>query len=463
MHTFRLDQSNPKSCALKLFVAAFAIKLALVGFLIGGNYDRWINGFQTRFYDDTGYYQSACGMLKYFAFVDRSSAGAPQQTVYRTPGYPFILAIFATVVGKNPLSLLIVQAMVLSAIPVLFFFILREMHLSPEWAWLLVLDPLTNILSLSLMTEGWLVLVLLLSLFCWLRADRLGWRFASLLLFCLSLLIKPTAQFFLPVFLGLTLIHFPRRGWTICFGVVATLPLVLWMCRNQTVCGEFLLSTQTNNQILAVKTIEAKQQGVPDDKVLAWIVKDWRLEHGNNIIDCIMDNKIDFAGTMSAYAFAHPLEFARYHVGGMVRILFGTARTHVIFAFRSGQPFSPPAARMFDLFMLGWYAILYAAVAWRFRTSWFRHPVGQYSILFILYNLALIGVLAYTTGGGLKRMPFVALIYLLLAFSLAPASTDDKPLFFAWPRRLGRGGWSPFRRGGGVETTAAVAISANRK
>ena len=142
------------------------------------------------------------------------------------------------------------------------------MRLSLEWAWLLVLDPLTNILSLSLMTEGWLVLGLLFSLFCWLRADRLGWRFASLLLFCLALLIKPTAQFFLPVFLGLTLIHFPRRGWTIFFGVVATLPLVLWMCRNQAVCGNFLYSTQTDNQILAVKTIEAKEQGVPDNKVL---------------------------------------------------------------------------------------------------------------------------------------------------------------------------------------------------
>ena len=303
------------------------------------------------------------------------------------------------------------------------------MHLRPEWAWLFVLDPLTNILSLSLMTEGWLVLGLLLSLFCWLRADRLGWRFASLLLFCLALLIKPAAQFFPPVFLGLTLIHFPRRGWTVFFGVVATLPLVQWMCRNYTVSGEFILSTQSDNQIMAVETIKAKQQGVSDDKMIEWIVADWRREHGEFIFDRIMDNKIDFAGVMSAYTLAHPLEFARYHVAGMVRILFGTARNHVICAFCNGQPFPPFAARMFNSFMLGWYAILYAAVAWRFQTSWFRHPIGQYSTLFILYNLALIGVLAYTTGGGLKRMPFVALIYLLLAFSFAPTSPRDKPLF----------------------------------
>ena len=462
MHIFRLDPSSLKSCAIRLFVAAFTIKLALAGFLIGRNHDNWINGFQTRHYDDTGYYRSGCKILKYHAFLMPDSE-APQRTVYRTPGYPFILAILVAIVGENPLSLLIVQAMALSAVPVVFFFILREMRLSPEWAWLLVLDPLTNILSLSFMTEGWLVLALLFSLFCWLRADRLGWRFASLLIFCLALLIKPTAQFFLPVFLGLTLVHFRRRGWTIFFGVVAILPLILWMCRNYTVTGEFRLSTQMDAQIMAVETIKAKQQGVPDNKLIDWIVTNWRLEHGDYIFDTIVDNKIDFAGVMSAYALAHPLEFARYHVGGMAHILFGTARTHVVWTFHNERPYPPLASRTYDLFMLGWYAILYAAVAWRFRASWFRHPIGQYSILFILYNLALIGVLAYTTGGGLKRMPFVPLIYLLLAFSFAPASPDDKPLFFAWTRRLGRGGWSPFRRGGGVETTEPVAIPANRK
>ncbi len=428
MHIFRLDPSNLKSCAIKLFLASLIIKLALFGFLVGRDLDGWTDGFQTRYwYDDAGYYRLACGLLKFHAFADVNS-DVSRPTVFRTPGYPFILAMCAAVVGDNPLSLVLAQAVVLSIIPVVFFFILREMHLSLEWAWLFVLDPLTNILSVSLMTEGWLILVSLVSLFCWLRADRLGWRFASLFLFCLSLLIKPTAQYFLLVFLGLTLIHFRRRGWTILFGVVSVLPLVLWMFRNQAVCGEFLLSTQTDNQILAVKTIEAKQQGVSDDKLIEWIVADWRREHGDYIFDRIMDNKIDFAGTLSSYAFAHPLVFSRYHLAGMVRILFGTARGHVVYSFRNGQPLSLLTGRVYDSFMLGWYAVLYAAVAWRFRISWLRNPISQYSILFILYNLALIGVLAYTTGGGLKRMPFVPMIYLLLAFSSVPASPGRQPL-----------------------------------
>ena len=146
----------------------------------------------------------------------------------------------------------------------------------------------------------------------------------------------------------------------------------------------------------------------PITKYLTWIVEDWRREHGEFLFDRIMDNKIDFAGAMSAYALAHPLEFARYDVAGMMHILFGTAQIHLITAFRNGRPLSPFAARIYDLFMLGWYAVLYAFVVWRFRISWLRHPIGQYSILFILYNLMLIGVLAYTTGGGLKRTPFVS-------------------------------------------------------
>ena len=119
MHIFRLDPSSLKSCAIRLFVAAFTIKLALAGFLIGRNHDNWINGFQTRHYDDTGYYRSGCKILKYHAFLMPDSE-APQRTVYRTPGYPFILAILVAIVGENPLSLLIVQAMALSAVPVVF-------------------------------------------------------------------------------------------------------------------------------------------------------------------------------------------------------------------------------------------------------------------------------------------------------------------------------------------------------
>jgi hypothetical protein len=430
---FLLDPANLKSCAWKLFAAALAVKLALAGLLVGGNHDGWVNDFHNRSYgyDDFSYYWSACKLLEYHAFLAPKSE-VPQPTVYRTPGYPLILAVFAAVSGKSLVALFIIQAVALSAIPIVFFFMLREMHLRLEWAWLFALDPLTNILSLSLMTEDWLILALLLSVFCWLRADRLGWRFASLLLFSLSLLIKPTAQFFLLVFLVLTLIHFRRRGWTVLLGALAILPLVLWMYRNQTVCGKFLLSTQTDNQILAVKTIEAKQQGVPNAKLIERIVRDWQREHGESIFEPIMDNKIDFAGTLSACARAHPLDFTRYHVAGMAYVMFGTARTHVICTLRNGRPFQAAAGRMFDGFILVWYAVLYATVLWRFRVAWLRQPMVQYSILFILYNLALIGVLAYTTGGGLKRIPFIPLLYFLLAFSFSPTSPEDKPLF---PRR----------------------------
>ena len=435
MHLFRLDPANLKSCAAKLFVAGLAIKLALFGLLVGRNLDSWTGGFETRHYDDAGYYQTTCVLLEHHIFAG-SKTDASQPTVFRTPGYPCILALCAAVVGTSPLALVLVQAVLLSAVPIVFLFILRELHLRLEWTWLFVLDPLWNILSLSLMTEDWLILALLLSLFCWLRAEQLNWRFASLFIFCLALLIKPTAQFFLPVFLGLTLLHFRRRGWTVCFAMVAVVPLVLWMWRNQAVCGEFLLSTQTDNQILAVKTIEAKQNGVPNSRLIEHIVGDWEREHGESLFDRIMDNKIDFAGVMSAYARAHPLEFARYHLSGMGRILFGTAQTHIVWAFRNGQPFPLPIARGYDWFLLAWYAVLYTEVVWRFRISWFRWPVGQYAILFTLYNLALIGVLAYTTGGGLKRMPFVPFIYLLLASSFTPASVSDRLRSNGWLKRL---------------------------
>ncbi len=436
----RLDPSFPKPSAAKVFAAALIVKLVLGCMLTGNDWKRWSDRFQSsKAYDDIEYYQLGCRLLEAHTFAVTGPSGTLRPTVYRTPGYPGILAAFVAIVGKSPLALLLVQAVVLSAIPVLFLFILREMHLRLEWAWLFVLDPLVNILSLTFMTEGWLVLLLLLSLFCWLRADRLSWRFASFLWFILALLIKPSGQFFFPLFLGVTLVHFQRRAWTILFGIVSTAPILLWMARNCAVTGEFRLSTQTDAQIMAVETIKAKERGIPDREVLEWIVQDWKREHGEDIFERIEDNKLDFVGVMSGYAIAHPFEFARYHLAGMGRVLFGTARNHIVSVFRNGQSLSPLAGRAYDLFMLAWYAVLYAAVAWRFRVSWLKHPVGQFCLLFILYNLMLIGVLAYTTGGGLKRMPFLFLIYLLLAFSFVPLAPGDKPLLLALLRKA-RGG-----------------------
>jgi hypothetical protein len=437
MRAFRSNHASLEPTPVRLFLVALAVKLVAGLLLIGGTSGAWVERFQAGTYDDVGYYESACKLVEHHAFL-KPYTKEVIRTVYRTPGYPFILAVLATVVGKSPLLLLLVQVVVLSAIPVVFLLILREMKLPAGWAWWFAVDPLTNLVALSFMTEDWLVLLLLLSLFCWLRSDRLGWRFASFLLYSLTLLIKPTAQFYGLVFLTLTLLHFRRRAWTIAFGLVSTLPLLLWMCRNYTVTGAFLLSTQTDAQIMAVETIRAKQHGVASGTELDWIRENWWREHGEDIFGPIMDNQIDFAGVMSAYAIAHPFEFARYHVGGMVRILFGTARIHCNVVFPGRNLFSPPVSRIYDAFIVLWYGLLYAVVVWRFRFSWLKQPLGQFSILFILYNLALIGVLAYTTGGGLKRIPFLPFLYLLPALS-STVTSGNQPWLPAWWKRPARG------------------------
>ena len=114
MHFFRFGQLSLKSCAIRLFVIAFAIKLALLGFLIGRNYDNWTAGFQTRDYDDVGYCSSAYELLIYHAFVNPNT-NESKQSVYRTSGYIFILSIFEAVTGEDPLFMLIFQALVFRA------------------------------------------------------------------------------------------------------------------------------------------------------------------------------------------------------------------------------------------------------------------------------------------------------------------------------------------------------------
>jgi hypothetical protein len=418
-----------------LFIFAILFKLMLTGLLIGPRLGAWEQRLsyssreaavasQQGHYDDMGYMEiarwlAATGELLSPYYEDE----VPQ--VHRTPGYVAILAFGGMLTGWSLPLMLLAQILVLSLIPVVFRQILQVLNW-PGWvAWLMVFDPLTNILSLSFMTEGWLVLALLLVMRLWLAGDRPGNRILAFVLFGVAILIKPTAQFFMIVLLILSLLLMRNRLLTLGAFVAGLLPVGLWMFRNYLLCGLFVISTQSDGVIVVKYILESKRTG----ESVGALMKERGREDGVSVHSRIIDNDFDFKDEVKAYLLENPVQFVKYHALGGARVLFGTAREHIQQVFWLGR--EPPAMFMqgFNGVMILWYLVVYAGLAALFRFEFLTSRSTWFSLLFIGYNIALIGIFAYEVGGGLKRVVFVPWLYLLLAQGLTFSG-------WGWP-----GGW----------------------
>ena len=403
---------------LGLAAAACLVKLALWSVLILPRAPAWSARFADGAridYDDKEYFATA-RLLAARGELLRPEAEPPYRQVYRTPGYPVILAALGTATGWQPALTVLLQALLLSALAPVAALLLRRLGRPPAAAWILVADPLTNLISLSFMTEIWLALCLLLALLAWLEGrQRPVWRAAALLLFALAVLIKPSVQYFLLVAFALTLLHCPNRRATLALAAAACLPLAAWAWRNHEVCGRYCLSTQLDACVMAPITLEALERGVP----IRTVIGEWDRALGVQTMKVIMDNKLDFVDQTRAYLRAHRGAFVKYHVLGMGRVLFGTAREHVAQVFHGGAPLPGAGGRIYDAALVLYTLALYGATLFGFRPRLLRDPACQFAVLFVLYNVALIGIYAYTTGGGLKRAPFIPFIVLLLAAGLA--------------------------------------------
>lgn len=242
-----------KKKLLALFGVALLVKIILLAAFF------WPDGcLEGRVgYDDIDYFEMARTLVDDGMLAYPSHPGQP--SVFRTPGYPLFLAATGVVAGWNVFCMQLFQAGICSLAPVLLFFVLRQLK-APVWpAWILVFDPLTNLLAVTFMTEGLLILFLLASLYCFLRAKENGrFLFFGLLLWSLSILIKPSGQFFYFVLPGMLLIF--KFDWkrVVLLALLAFTPVLGWMARNERVCGTFCVSTQKDNVILAKIATQAK-------------------------------------------------------------------------------------------------------------------------------------------------------------------------------------------------------------
>jgi len=400
----------------RIYGISVVVRLLILAALVLPNLSLWEQRFGVGVpgggNDDIGYYKISKILAEEHYFAEL--IGGVHVSIYRTPLYTMFLAVVGKFSSFDPLLMTVLQILVVAAIPLIFRRILQKLKL-PLWpAWLLVFDPLTIIMAISLMTESLLTLLLLLSFYLWLDSEKLRSRYFSLSLLALAALTKPTVLYLLPLLAGAMLWQYKKRLHTVAAAAMAMVFILVWMGRNYHVAGLFTMSTQSENSILAVETVNAIQKGVPESQVLPYICEKFIKETGRHPYEIIADNKIDFAGQAMSFAFKNPVSIAWFEVKGAVRLLFGTGRAHLRNTFFPGQDVG--MLRYYDIAMIGCYGVLYGIMALTIRPlNIFRTPWLFASWMLIAYTVALMALFSWTTGGALKRAPVIPFMYLVAA------------------------------------------------
>jgi hypothetical protein len=184
-----------KSKPVTLWTVSFCAKLLLLCVFVFPKGQDFVDRFdpheQPQRYDDREYVQLARRLAEYGVFTIHFGDPSYRST-FRTPGYTVALSLIGYLASWNLFGMLILQAALVSFAPVLLWLILQRLKL-PGWpAWLLALDPLLNIVSVTFMTEGLLCLLLTASVACFVMGRVPFWRFAAFILWSLAIFVKPT-------------------------------------------------------------------------------------------------------------------------------------------------------------------------------------------------------------------------------------------------------------------------------
>lgn len=180
------------------------------------------------------------------------SAGPPfAPDSFRAPGYPFFLAALYAIF-QSWLAVLIVQAILVSAAPVLLYVAVRPLHERAAWwgALLFAFEPIRLFASSTLLSDALFVCLLLgvLALFMQAAVRRSPGliAFAGLILGA-AILVRPVAQFLPVVFLAyLALVQVPwRRAVYLAaiFLLACGATVTPWMMRNHALFGSWNISS----------------------------------------------------------------------------------------------------------------------------------------------------------------------------------------------------------------------------
>ncbi len=443
------------ACAIGVHLAA----MAAVGRLRG---DPTAYAYQSP--DAAEYVALARGIARAgrFVRVDAEGHAASEADVWRTPGYPALLAAWIALFGDSTLGLLVLQQVIAAATVPLLYAVIRS-YTSGKWSWIAAvawgLDPFRVYYSLWLMGETPFVLLLLAGLWVWTRGHRGGWtvRWAAVLGVAAgtAVLVRPIG-IVLPALacLGVAIAggraSGPRglRPALVCVGVSAAI-VGAWMVRSAGVAGHFALSSQAGASLAYHKVADVVlwSEGRSDrrfdaealaevrDRVDERVRERWRERHGTLSEEERADltwRRLNFGETRHVDPFeassvltAVGLEMMGERKRAVVAC-FATQGVGML-VFPLGLVVSPPesAAPLSSLFGGGGgigrqvvpaiigtaYGLLFGAVVYRVIQAARRRRLG--GALFALWPMLGLFVLSLPFEDPRFRLPLVPMMWII--------------------------------------------------
>jgi len=258
----------------KIFIILlFAALLRIIVLLLFHPWDTQVENKIILINDALGYHNLANCIVNDLSFCGDT---------FRTPGYPFYIAIFYVLFGTKPWVVLFSQILV-NLIAIYYVFKIGEMIFSKRIgliaATFLAIDP-NSICAITLLySDSLFVSIMLASLYYYLRGLKFGNNFDFLLsgvLLGISALVRPVAQYY-SLILFLFALLWPARNlllrfkYALLYGLAFVLIISPWLYRNYTLYDKIKLSSVQGETLLQwqVPYVKARETHQSREEIVA--------------------------------------------------------------------------------------------------------------------------------------------------------------------------------------------------
>jgi 4-amino-4-deoxy-L-arabinose transferase-like glycosyltransferase len=319
-------QSNSASVAYRKRLILLLIFSFFVRILVFIRFQPWndlVVQKQILIFDSLGYHNLALCIRDHFSFCGDA---------FRTPGYPFFVAVIYAISHSAPYTVLFTQIFLNLLSIVLMYKIGKELFSEKVGfiaAILFSLDLHHTIFIFYLLTETIYTTIFLLALLYYIKAlktNRILFFLLTGILYGISALIRPISQFYIYCVLAFTLLWY-FKAWKIgarsaaCLAIAYFAAVAPWCMRNYSDYGHFALSNIKGYNLLFwnASYYESKRQHKPIEQVNAEFIEElkkmgWRPDSNpfdKEKIDGELANKI---------LKAHFGDYLKTHLTGTVKI-----------------------------------------------------------------------------------------------------------------------------------------------
>ena len=327
---------------LLILILGFVLRLGL--FLQNAPWQKDVETNQVLINDATGYHRLAQKILFEQDF---------QGDMFRTPGYPVIVAAIYGIFGVHPWIVLLIQVFV-STFTLILFYKIAKYYFNERaalWSTLLFATSAIYILHTDLLyTETFYIvfhLVAIYTFYKFLKEDKLKYIVICGLVTGIAVLIRPSQQFYPFAFILLSVLYYKFNLKKIAkLSVALLIPCYLvlfpWMLRNYKLDNHWQISTVAKFNMLFYNCAltEAKHSGTPYLEVVKNQIKEIKANEKpnfalpdsfENIWINVTFEKADLYGKYaSKYIAEHPKNFFTDHVVGMVKTHFNIGIQNII-------------------------------------------------------------------------------------------------------------------------------------